>query len=164
MHPSGFDSEFFDVRVSPAGHRFWIDGLGAVLERTGEMGGEFLGEVTGAHGAVRMAVVSVAGQTIELLEYRNVQGEQGSSRPYDPGFAHLAFEVDNIDAVLTRIADFGWTAQGTPQPIAGGAKVGTRVIYAVSPHGKNIDVHVGMLTDHRDGTGDVFAYGFGVED
>lgn len=57
--------------------RFWIDGLGAVLERTGEMGGEFLGEVTGAHGAtVRMAVVSVAGQTIELLEYRNVQGEQ----------------------------------------------------------------------------------------
>ncbi|WP_207309292.1 VOC family protein [Rhodococcoides fascians] len=120
--------------------RFWIDGLGATLERTGEMGGEFLGEVTGAHGAtVRMAVVSVAGQTIELLEYRNVEGEPGTSRPYDPGFAHLAFEVDNIDAVLTRIADFGWTAQGTPQPIAGGAKVGTRVVYAVGPDGETIE-------------------------
>ena len=52
-----------------------------------------------------------------------MQGQRGSSRPYDPGFAHLAFEVDNIDAVLTRIAEFGWRAQGTPQPIAGGTKV-----------------------------------------
>lgn len=120
--------------------RFWIDGLGATLERTGEMGGEFLGEVTGAHGAaVRMAVVTVAGQTIELLEYRDIRGESGSSRPYDPGFAHLAFEVDDIDAALTRIAEFGWTAQGTPQPIAGGTKVGTRVMYAVGPNGETIE-------------------------
>ncbi|GJD67012.1 hypothetical protein MPEAHAMD_7211 [Methylobacterium frigidaeris] len=36
---------------------FWIDGLGARLVRTGEMGGEFLGQVTGAHGAkVRLVV------------------------------------------------------------------------------------------------------------
>lgn len=120
--------------------RFWTDGLGATLERTGEMGGEFLGEVTGAHGAaVRMAVVTVAGQTIELLEYRDIRRESGSSRPYDPGFAHLAFEVDDIDAVLTRIAEFGWTAQGTPQPIAGGTKVGTRVMYAVGPNGETIE-------------------------
>ncbi|KQU03098.1 hypothetical protein ASG56_20130 [Rhodococcus sp. Leaf7] len=130
----------FSVGVLDDALRFWIDGLGATLERIGEMGGDFLGEVTGAHGAaVRMAVVSAAGQTIELLEYRNVQGQRGSSRPYDPGFAHLAFEVDNIDAVLTRIAEFGWRAQGTPQPIAGGTKVGTRVVYAVGPDGETIE-------------------------
>ena len=53
--------------------RFWIDGLGARLVRTGEMGGEFLGQVTGAHGArVRLAIVSLADQTIELLEYHGL--------------------------------------------------------------------------------------------
>lgn len=51
----------------------------------------------------------------------------------------LLFEVDDIDAALTRIAEFGWTAQGTPQPIAGGTKVGTRVMYAVGPNGETIE-------------------------
>lgn len=55
--------------------RFWLDGPGARLVRTGEMGGEFLDHLTGAHGApVRLAMVSLAVQTIELLEY---QGEIG---------------------------------------------------------------------------------------
>ncbi|GGF90954.1 glyoxalase [Rhodococcoides trifolii] len=130
----------FSVLSLDGSLRFWVDGLGASVERTGEMGGDFLGEVTGAHGAhVRLAVVSLAGQTVELLEYRDAPGSPTSSRPFYPGFAHLAFEVDDIDAVLTRISGFGWTAQGTPQPIAGGAKAGTLVMYALGPDGETIE-------------------------
>jgi catechol 2,3-dioxygenase-like lactoylglutathione lyase family enzyme len=120
--------------------QFWLDGLGARLVRTGEMGGEFLGQVTGAHGAqVRIAIVTLADQTIELLEYQGVDRPGASAKPFDPGFAHLALVVDDIDALLTRIAPYGWKAQGTPQPIAGGARAGTRVIYVVGPDGATIE-------------------------
>jgi len=119
---------------------FWVDGLGARLLRTGEMGGEFLGQVTGAHGAqVRIAIVSLADQTIELLEYQGVDRPSASAKPFDPGFAHLAFVVDDIDALLLKIAAYGWKAQGTPQSIAGGARAGTRVIYVVAPDGATIE-------------------------
>lgn len=120
--------------------RFWVDGLGAQLVRTGEMGGEFLGQVTGAHGAqVRMAIVSLADQMIELLEYHGVGRPSAPAKPFDPGFAHLALVVDDIEALLARIAAYGWKAQGTPQPIAGGARAGTRVIYVVGPDGATIE-------------------------
>ena len=113
--------------------RFWVDGLGARLLRTGEMEGEFLGQVTGAHGArVRLAIVSLADQTIELLEYQGLDRPNAPAKPFDPGFAHLALVVDDIDALLARIAAYGWKAQGTPQPIASGARAGTREQRGVS--------------------------------
>ncbi|SEN75987.1 Catechol 2,3-dioxygenase [Sphingomonas gellani] len=120
--------------------RFWVEGLGALLVRTGKMGGEFLGQVTGAHGAqVRMAIVSLADQTIELLEYQGVARPSAPAKPFDPGFAHLALVVDDIEALLARIAAYGWKAQGTPQPIAGGERAGTQVIYVVGPDGATIE-------------------------
>ncbi|WP_082653290.1 VOC family protein [Aureimonas sp. AU22] len=131
----GFAVAFLDEAL-----RFWVDGLGAQLVRTGEMGGEFLGQVTGAHGAqVRMAIVSLADLTIELLEYRGMDRPNLPAKPFDPGFAHLAFVVDDIDALLARIDAYGWKAQGIPQPIASGARAGTRVIYAVGPDGATIE-------------------------
>lgn len=75
-------TEQASVRVPPAGHvgfavafldealRFRAEDLGARLVWTGEMGCVFLAQVTGAH--VRMAVVSLAGQTVELLGYRDL--------------------------------------------------------------------------------------------
>lgn len=104
------------------------------------MGGDFLGEVTGARGAsVRMAIISLAGQTIELLEYRHLELRPGAARPFDPGFAHLALIVDDVDRVLARIADHGWRPQGRPQTIAAGPRAGTKVIYAVGPDGAAIE-------------------------
>ena len=130
----------FSVASLDEALRFWLDGLGARLVRTGEMGGEFLGQVTGAHGAeVRIAIVSLADQTIELLEYQGIDRPSKPAKPFDPGFAHLALVVDDIDALLARIATYGWKAQGTPQPIAGGARAGTRVIYVVGPDGATIE-------------------------
>ncbi len=131
----------FSVASLDAALRFWVGGLGAQLVRTGDMDGDFLGEVTGARGAsVRMAIVSLAGQTIELLEYRDLDLRHRASRPFDPGFAHLALIVDNIDRVLVRVAEHGWKPQGVPQVISGGARAGTRVIYAVGPDGATIEL------------------------
>ncbi|WP_298961714.1 VOC family protein [uncultured Methylobacterium sp.] len=140
IHVQRADHVGFAVGSLDEALRFWIDGLGARLVRTGEMEGEFLGQVTGAHGAtVRLAIVSLADQTIELLEYRGPDRPGVPAKPFDPGFAHLALVVDDIDALLVRIAAYGWKAQGTPQPIASGARAGTRVIYAVGPDGATIE-------------------------
>lgn len=140
FHVRRADHVGFSVASLDEALRFWVDGLGAQLVRKGEMGGEFLGQVTGAHGAqVHMAIVSLAGQTVELLEYHGPARPAVPSRPFDPGFAHLALEVDDIDAVLSRIAAYGWRAQGSPQAIAAGARAGTLVIYVVGPDGATIE-------------------------
>lgn len=130
----------FSVRSLEAALEFWIDGLGARLERTGEMGGDFLAQVTGARDArVRMAMLSLAGQAIELLEYHGPDRPVAPSRPFDAGVAHLALVVDDIDAILARIAVYDWTPQGTPQTMTTGTRAGTRVIYAVGPDGATIE-------------------------
>jgi catechol 2,3-dioxygenase-like lactoylglutathione lyase family enzyme len=140
IHVRRADHIGFAVASLDEALRFWLDALGAQFVRKGEMGGEFLGQVTGAHGAkVRMAIVSIADQTIELLEYLGPDRPSVPARPFDPGFAHLALVVDDIDALLVRIAAYGWKAQGIPQPIASGARAGTRVIYAVGPDGATIE-------------------------
>lgn len=131
----------FSVASLEEALRFWVDGLGARLVRTAEMDGEFLGQVTGAHGAhVRVAILSLADQTIELLDYSDLdRPDAPSPKPFDPGFAHLALVVDDLDAVLSRIAAYGWKAQGVPQVIGRGERAGTRVIYAVGPDGATIE-------------------------
>ncbi|MGU3664135.1 VOC family protein [Methylobacterium sp. A49B] len=140
IHVRRADHVGFAVACLDEALRFWVGGLGARLVRTGEMGGEFLGQVTGAHGAtVRMAIVSLADQTIELLEYQGPDRPSAPAKPSDPGFAHLALMVDDLDALLVRIAPYGWKAQGIPQPLASGARAGTRVIYAVGPDGATIE-------------------------
>jgi catechol 2,3-dioxygenase-like lactoylglutathione lyase family enzyme len=140
IHVRRADHVGFAVASLDEALQFWVDGLGARLVRTGEMGGEFLGQVTGAHGAqVRMAIVSLADLTIELLEYRGLDRPSVPAKPFDPGFAHLALVVADIDTLLVRIAAYGWKAQGIPQPIASGVRAGTRVIYAVGPDGATIE-------------------------
>ena len=130
----------FSVASLEAALRFWVEALGGRIVRTGEMGGESLGQSTGARGAhVRMAIVEIAGQTIELLEYGGIDKPAAPARPFDPGFAHLALIVDDLDAVLARIAAYGWRAQGVPQAIAAGPRAGTMVMYAVGPDGATVE-------------------------
>lgn len=100
-----------------------VEGLGARLVRTGEMGGEFFGQATGAHGSkVRMAIVSLPDQMTELLEYQGRKRPSEPAKPFAAGFAHLVLVVDGIDELLARIAAYGWKAQGVLQPIASGAR------------------------------------------
>ena len=122
--------------------RFWIEGLGARLERVGERDGEFLERVTGARcDGARIAIVDLAGQTIELLEYADPPAPLGPvAAPFDIGSAHLALLVDDLDAVLDRVAGYGFAARGTPQTIAQGARLGSRLIYASGPDGLTVEL------------------------
>jgi catechol 2,3-dioxygenase-like lactoylglutathione lyase family enzyme len=53
---------------------------------------------------------------------------------------HVALLVDNLDAVLARIAASGWEAAGKPQRLRSGPNAGKRVVYVRDPDGTTIEL------------------------
>jgi hypothetical protein len=101
----------------------------------------FIDEVTGARGAdVRMALLELAGIKIELLQYDNIKQPEELSAPYIPGYAHLAFIVEDLDTLLSKVSEYGWKTPGKPQTVLSGPMQGTRVIYLQSPDGQTLEL------------------------
>ncbi len=61
---------------------------------------ELIKRITGVAGAdILVAYVQAPGHRIELIQYLGPAARgRVESRPCDTGFAHLAFDVDDIDA------------------------------------------------------------------
>src|SRR4029077_558777 len=98
--------------------------------------------ITGVPGAeLSLAVVKAPGHKIELLQYRAPADRRLRSefRPCDVGAAHVALTVDNLDAVVEKIATSGWKAAGTPQTLTTGPNAGKRVLYVRDPDGTTIE-------------------------
>lgn len=121
---------------------FWRDALGFELLYRARRTGPFAEEVTGvADAEIEIAVLRGAGHKIELLQYlAPCDRAHLKPRSCDIGSAHVAFDVDDLDAALASIAEQGWQAVGTPQKIAGGARDGTKVVYVRDPDGTTIEL------------------------
>jgi catechol 2,3-dioxygenase-like lactoylglutathione lyase family enzyme len=120
---------------------FWTQILGGKLLREGKISGPIIDEVTGARGAdVRMALLELADIQIELLQYNNIEQPEKPSAPYIPGYAHLAFMVEDLDTLLGKVSDYGWKTPGKPQTVSSGPMQGTRVIYLQSPDGQTLEL------------------------
>jgi len=75
-----------------------------------------------------------------LLEYLAPKDRKHVDlRPCDVGSVHVAFRVENLDAVLNAIAASGWCAAGKPQTLQSGPNAGKRVIYVRDPDGTTIE-------------------------
>ena len=121
---------------------FWRDVLGFELSHRAHQKGEMAEQITGVRAAeLLLAVLKTPGHKIELLEYRAPadRKQQVDLRPCDVGSAHVAFVVDNLDAVLERIAESGWKAAGKPQTLTVGPNAGRRVVYVRDPDGTTIE-------------------------
>jgi catechol 2,3-dioxygenase-like lactoylglutathione lyase family enzyme len=121
---------------------FWCDVLGFELSHTAYQTGELAQEITGVAGAeIKLAVLKTpAGHKIELLEYLAPQDrEHAEVRPCDLGHVHVALLVDNLDAILEKIAGSGWKAVGEPQTLKTGPNAGKRVVYVRDPDGTTIE-------------------------
>lgn len=129
------------VRDIEASLAFWHDVLGFKLLYRARRTGTFAEEVTGVPEAeVEIAVLLGPGHKIELLQYiAPLHRAHLRPRSCDVGSVHIAFDVDNLEAVLTHIAASGWRAVGIPQTIAGGARAGTRVVYVRDPDGTTLE-------------------------
>lgn len=122
---------------------FWQDVLGFELSHTAHQKGELAEEITGVAGAeIKLAVLKTpGGHKIELLEYlAPPDRKRVHLRPCDVGSVHIALLIDDLDAVLQRIAASGWKAAGKPQILESGPNAGKRVIYVRDPDGATIEL------------------------
>ena len=120
---------------------FWRDVLGFELSHRAHHTGELASEATGMPGAeISIAVLKTPGHKIELLEYLAPPDRKHVDlRPCDVGSVHVAFTVDDLDAVLNAITASGWKAAGKPQTLQLGPNAGKRVIYVRDPDGTTIE-------------------------
>jgi glyoxylase I family protein len=122
---------------------FWRDVLGFEFSHSAHQKGERPEQITGVKGAeLKLAVLKTpTGHKIELLEYFAPPDRKKdfNLRPCDLGHVHVALIVDDLDAVLKRIAESGWKAAGTPQGLTEGPNAGKRVVYVRDPDGTTIE-------------------------
>jgi glyoxylase I family protein len=120
---------------------FWRDVLGFELSHHAHHTGGLASEVTGVPGAeISLAVLKGYGHKIELLEYLAPPDRKHVElRPCDVGSVHVALIVDDLDAVLQKIAASGWKAAGKPQTLQSGPNAGKPVIYVRGPDGTTIE-------------------------
>jgi catechol 2,3-dioxygenase-like lactoylglutathione lyase family enzyme len=122
---------------------FWRDVLGFEFSHTAHQTGQLAQEITGVPNAeIKLAVLKApGGHKIELLEYLAPadRKQQAGARSCDVGSVHVALLVDDLDAVLERIAASGWKAAGKPQTLKTGPNAGKRVVYVCDPDGTTIE-------------------------
>jgi glyoxylase I family protein len=122
---------------------FWQNVLGFEFSHRAHQTSEMASEITGVAGAeIKLAVVKApGGHKIELLEYLAPpdRKQHVDLRPCDVGSVHIALTVDNLDAVLQKIAASGWKAAGKPQTLKSGPNAGKRVVYVRDPDGTTIE-------------------------
>jgi catechol 2,3-dioxygenase-like lactoylglutathione lyase family enzyme len=120
--------------------KFWVDVLGFRHLYTWTFDrGPFIEQLVGVPGAgMRLAMVEGPGHMIELLEYTSPDDRQ-TFKPSDVGSVHLAFYVENIDALLARLASVGWLTVGNIQTVESGERQGLRLIYVRGPDGITLE-------------------------
>ena len=122
---------------------FWRDVLGFEFSHSAHQTGEMAKEITGVEGAeINLAVLKApGGHKIELLEYlAPPDRKRANLRPCDVGSVHIALLVDELEAILEKIAASGWTAAGGPQVLKTGPNAGKRVVYVRDPDGTTIEL------------------------
>jgi catechol 2,3-dioxygenase-like lactoylglutathione lyase family enzyme len=85
---------------------------------------------------VVIAYVRGPGHSLELIEYRGPGGRAAvRPRPCDTGFAHVAFNVLDVDAALAAVKPHGVEPIAPPVAIDQGPNTGRRVVYTRDPDG-----------------------------
>jgi len=121
---------------------FWRDVLGFELSHTAHQTGEMAEQITGVKGAeLNLAVLKApGGHKIELLEYlAPADRKRAELQPCDIGHVHVALTVDDLDAILDKIAACGWKSAGRAQTLTKGPNAGKRVVYVRDPDGTTIE-------------------------
>jgi lactoylglutathione lyase len=120
---------------------FYRDDLGLELITRWDSSQEYLRTVVGFPDAeLRIALLRVpaaagagAGHHIELLEYRVPRGQRGDARTCNPGNAHVAFVVEDLDRVYAELSAKGVRFKSAPVAITHGRNTGAKAVYLLDP-------------------------------
>jgi catechol 2,3-dioxygenase-like lactoylglutathione lyase family enzyme len=110
---------------------FLRDCLGFELVSRAPRDPAVVSKITGIEGAeVEIAFLKAPGHTLELIEYRK-PAEKGrvKAQPCDTGFAHVAFNVDDVPAAVAAARAHGVEPIAAPVTIDQGPNRGRRVVY-----------------------------------
>ena len=116
------------------------DALGfALINRSGR-DPKFIERVVAVPGAdIEVAYLQAPGHRLELIQYLRPDGRRVEARPCDPGFAHIAFDVDDIAGALAAVRPAGAEPLGEPQVVNAGPNKGGKVVYTRDPDGITIE-------------------------
>ena len=120
---------------------FFRDALGFEVTSKAPRDPAAIERITGVEGCdVMIAYVRGSGHSVELIEYR-APADRGKveSRPCDTGFAHIAYDVDDIDAAVTAAAEHGFTLRGAVHRVDQGPNTGARAAYLVDGDGVTVE-------------------------
>ncbi|MDP6708449.1 MAG: VOC family protein [Alphaproteobacteria bacterium] len=120
---------------------FFEDGLGFEVTSKGPRDPKAIEQIVGVPGAdILVAYIRGPGHSIELIQYL-APDDRGrvSSRPCDVGFAHMAFDVDDLDAALAAAARHEVKPIGSPYTIDKGPNTGNRIVYLRDADGVTIE-------------------------
>ena len=128
---------------------FYRDVLGLEVTKEATISGDWIESVVGLAGVVGDVVYLgfPAGPRLELIRYRSPEGERpvGLERANTPGLRHLAFTVDDIDAVADGLRERGVDLLGDVQTMsdsqvtyAGGRR--KRLVYFRDPEGNLLEL------------------------
>ena len=77
---------------------------------------------------------------LELMQYENPEGKVRPLENAFVGASHLAFDVEDVDAIYQRLTEAGHTAINTPVDIEREGVVVARAAYALDPDGISIEL------------------------
>jgi catechol 2,3-dioxygenase-like lactoylglutathione lyase family enzyme len=120
---------------------FFRDCLGFQLLNRAPRDPAIVSRITGVDGAdMEIAFLRGPGCTVELIEYK-APASRGrvEARPCDTGFAHMAFDVDDVDAAIAAAKEHRVEPIAPPVPINDGPNKGRRVVYLRDPDGVTIE-------------------------
>ena len=106
-------------------------------EKVDLLTGEENARIQGMH--LRLPGYASGGPTLEIFQY-NALKEKGASAINQPGFAHIAFEVDSVEEAQDEVLAHGGSALGelVTLTIANGARV--TLIYMRDPEGNIVEL------------------------
>jgi lactoylglutathione lyase len=77
---------------------------------------------------------------LELVEYREVERQAVDTSTANPGTAHVAFFVDDLDALYQELNDRGVRSVSKPVTPTIGPNKGGRVVYMIDPDGIRVEL------------------------
>jgi len=110
-----------------------------------DQSGTWLDQCTGVQNAhingmhLRLPGCGENGPTLEIYSYTKMK-EKLDTLPNRKGYGHIAFEVENVAAVLEKVLEYGGSKQGEiSQKLVAGVGFIT-LIYAKDPEGNIIEI------------------------
>ena len=121
---------------------FFRDALGFEVTSKAPRNPDVVSAITGIPGTeMLIAYVRGPGHSLELIQYLGPKEGRGRVRslPCDVGFAHVAYDVDDIDAAIEAAADHHVHVIGEVAVIDQGPNAGGKVAYLRDPDGVTIE-------------------------